>query len=64
MPTPCTTNPLEFESRGRRCLLAKKLIFLLFFLGVPSWSFVPLRGYLFVLPARSWMESRRFSNAG
>ena len=30
------------------------------FLRVPSWSFVPLRGYLFILRAPSWIESRRF----
>ena len=34
--------------------------FLLVFLRVPSWSFVPLRGYLFVLCAPSWIEYRRF----
>ncbi len=46
MPTQCTTKPLEFEGHGRLCLVAKKLIFLSVFLRVPSWSFVPLRGYL------------------
>ena len=45
MPTQCATKPLEFEGFGRCRLLAKKLIFLLVFLSVPSWSFVPLRGY-------------------
>ena len=49
MRTQCNSKPLEFEGHGRRCLVAKKLIFLLVFLRVPSWSFVPLRGYFFVL---------------
>ena len=47
MHTQCNGKPLEFEghcSRRRRSV-AKKLIFLLVFLRVPSWSFVPLRGY-------------------
>ena len=41
--TQCNSKPLEFEGHGGR-LEAKKLIFLLVFLRVPSWSFVPLRG--------------------
>ena len=45
MPTPCNTKPLEFEPHGRRRVVAKKLIFLLVFLGVSSWSFVPVRGW-------------------
>ena len=62
MRTPCNRKLLEFEGHRsrRRCLVAKKLIFLLVFLRVPSWSFVPLRGYLFVFPAPLWIESRRF----
>ena len=44
MRTQCNTKPLEFEGQGRRRLVARKLIFLLVFLSVPSWSFVPLRG--------------------
>ena len=44
MRTQCNSKPLEFEGQGRRRLVAKKLIFLLVFLSVPSWSFVPLRG--------------------
>ncbi len=43
MRTQCNSKPLEFEGHGGR-LEAKKLIFLLVFLRVPSWSFVPLRG--------------------
>ena len=35
-------------------------MFLLVVLRVPSSFFVPLRGYLFVLRAPSWIESRRF----
>ena len=46
MCTQCNSKPLEFEGHcSRRRLVAKKLIFLLVFLRVPSWSFVPLRGY-------------------
>ena len=46
MRTQCNGKPLEFEGHcSRRRLVAKKLIFLLVFLRVPSWSFVPLRGY-------------------
>ena len=46
MRTQCNSKPLEFEGHcsRRRRLVAKKLIFLLVFLRVPSWSFVPLRG--------------------
>ena len=44
MRTQCHSKPLEFEGHRRRRLVAKKLIFLLVFLRVPSWSFVPLRG--------------------
>ena len=53
MLTQCT-KPLEFEGHGRRRLVAKKLIFLLVFLRVPLWSFVPLRGYLF--PSCSFVD--------
>ena len=61
MGTQCHSKPLEFEGHcSRRRLVAKKLIFLLVFLRVPSLSFVSLRGYLFVLPAPSWIEYRRF----
>ena len=49
MRTQCSSKPLEFEGHGR-LLVAKKLIFFWFF-------FVSLRGYLFVLPAPSWIES-------
>ena len=60
MRTQCNSKPLEFEGHcSRRRLVAKKLIFLLVFLRVPSWSFVPLRGYSF-LRAPSWIESQRF----
>ena len=45
MRTQCNSKLLEFEGHGRRRLVAKKLIFL----RVPSWSFVPLRGYLFLI---------------
>ena len=47
MRTQCNSKPLGFEGHcsRRRRLVAKKLIFLLVFLRVPSWSFVPLRGY-------------------
>ena len=44
MRTQCNTKPLEFEGQGRRRSVAKKLICVLVFLSVPSWSFVPLRG--------------------
>ena len=44
MRTQCNSKPLEFEGQGRRCLVAKKLIFLLVFLRVPSWIFFVLRG--------------------
>ena len=51
MRTQCNSKLLEFEGHGRRRLVAKKLIFLLVFLRVPSCpfvdiflSFVPLRG--------------------
>ena len=45
MHTQCNGKPLEFEGHcSRRRSVAKKLIFLLVFLRVPSWSFVPLRG--------------------
>ena len=53
MHTQCHGKPLEFEGHCSRHLrlVAKKLIFLLVFLRVPSWSFVdiflsfvPLRG--------------------
>ena len=58
MRTQCNSKLLEFEGHGRRRLVAKKLIFLF------SWSFVPLRGYLFSLSVflrgPSWIESRRF----
>ena len=47
MRTQCNTKPLEFEDHGGRRLVANKLIFLLVFLRVPSWSFVPLRGFPF-----------------
>ena len=48
MRTQCNSIPLELKGHcsRRRRLVAKKLIFLLVFLRVPSWSFVPLRGYL------------------
>ena len=55
MHTQCNSKPLNFEGHSRR-LVAKKLIFLLVFLRVPSWSFVSLRGYFFPW----WNESRRF----
>ena len=46
MRTQCNSKPPEFEGHGRRCLVAKKLIFLLVFLRVPSWiesrRFLPL----------------------
>ncbi len=42
MPTQCATKPLEFEGFGRCRLLAKKLIFLLVFLSVPSCPFVDI----------------------
>ena len=45
MSTQCNSKPLGFEGHDRRRLVAKKLIFPLVFLRVPSWSFVPLRGY-------------------
>ena len=47
MSTQINSKPLGFEGHcsRRRRLVAKKLIFLLVFLRVPSWSFVPLRGY-------------------
>ena len=47
MRARCNSKPLEFEGHcsRRRRLVAKQLIFLLVFLRVPSWSFVPLRGY-------------------
>ena len=60
MRTQCNSKPLEFEGHRRRRLVAKKLIFLLVFLRVPSWSFVPLRGNLLSFRAPSWIESRRF----
>ena len=45
MHTQCNSKLLEFEGHcSRRRLVAKKVIFLLVFLRVPSWSFVPLRG--------------------
>ena len=44
MRTQGNSKPLGFEGYGCR-LVAKKLIFHLVFLRVPSWSFVPLRGY-------------------
>ena len=49
MRTQCNSKPLEFEGHRRRRLVAKKLIFLLVFLRVPSF-----------LRAPSWIESRRF----
>ena len=45
MRPQCNSKPLAFEGQGRRRLVAKKFIFPLVFLRVPSWSFVPLRGY-------------------
>ena len=43
MRTQCNSKPLEFEGHcSRRRLVAKKLIFLLVFLRVPSWSFVDI----------------------
>ena len=42
MRTQCNSKPLEFEGHGRRCLVAKKLIFLLVFLRVPSCPFVDI----------------------
>ena len=51
MRTQCNSKPLEFEGQGRRRLVAKKLIFLLVFLSVPSCSFVDsvFRGYPLIL---------------
>ena len=37
MHTQCSSKLLEFQDHGRRRLVAKKLIFLLVFLRVPSW---------------------------
>ena len=56
MHTQCSSKLLEFQDHGRRHLVAKKLIFLLVFLRVPSWSFVPLRGYFL-----SFVESQKMS---
>ena len=40
MSTQCNSKPLGFEGHcSRRRLVAKKLIFLLVFLRVPSWIF-------------------------
>ena len=36
---------------------SRTIMFLVVFLRVPSWFFVPLRGYLFVLRAPSWIEN-------
>ena len=50
MRTQCHSKPLEFEGHcSRRRLVAKELISLLVFLRVASWSFVPLRGYFFLI---------------
>ena len=51
--------PIVVEG-GPSVFVSLRVPFLLVFLRVPSWSFVPLRGYLFVLRAPSWIESRRF----
>ena len=55
MHTRCGSKLLEFQDHGRR-LVAKKLIFLLVFLRVPSWIFFVLRG-----PSCPFVESQKMS---
>ena len=42
MRPQCNSKPLEFEGQGHRRLVAKKFIFPLVFLRVPSCPFVDI----------------------